>query len=280
MQQSLLISFIVPAFNAQLTLAGCVGSIVRTMSSCGAGYEVVIVDDGSTDQTPALALALAQQYEEVRVVRQGNGGLGAARNRGINEACGQYLSFVDADDEIELSHGSDFSVLALEPDIVAIPILKVSTSGRTSVYGNVTQRIPFGKTFSTAKEYLRRRNVIPCVCAYLWRREGLQERFSEGIFHEDEEFTVLAMLNGGRLMCCNTLFSYRYFVRQGSITNSEANAQKRKADFQLIIDRLRGYARAHPQYEPYMRAKLLWLRFDYFRLYKVFYKVFYKVIRF
>ena len=91
---------------------------------------------------------------------------------------------------------------------------------------------------------------------------------------------MLAMLNGGRLMCCNTLFSYRYFVRQGSITNSEANAQKRKADFQLIIDRLSGYARAHPQYEPYMRAKLLWLRFDYFRLYKVFYKVFYKVIRF
>ena len=85
MRKTLLISFIVPAFNAQSTLTGCVRSIVRTMSSCRSSYEIIIVDDGSADDTPRLAQSLAEEIEEVTVVTQENRGLGAARNHGIDE---------------------------------------------------------------------------------------------------------------------------------------------------------------------------------------------------
>lgn len=265
MRKTLLISFIVPAFNAQSTLTGCVRSIVRTMSSCRSSYEIIIVDDGSTDDTPRLAQSLAEEIEEVTVVTQENRGLGAARNHGIDEANGLYVAFVDADDEIKASGIVDFSLLNGSFDILCIPILRVTSKGKTSVYGSTTQRIPFGKRFDEARDYLRHRNVIPCACAYLWRRETLLTRFYEDIYHEDEEFTVMSLLHGGTLICTNQLFTYKYICRPDSITTSSENAGKRLADIATIIGRLETYASAHPEQKRYMRTKLLWLHIDYLR---------------
>lgn len=265
MQQTLLISFVVPAFNAQSTLSGCVRSIVRTMSSCRSSYEILIVDDGSTDNTPHLAQSLADEIAEVRILTQENRGLGAARNTGIDQAKGRYIAFVDADDEIESASPADFSLLNGSFDIIAIPIFRVNAKGKTTVYGSTTQRIPFGNRYAEAKDYLLHRNVIPCVCAYLWRRETLTTRFTEGIYHEDEEFTVLALLKGETLLCTDQLFVYRYICRSNSITTSPENKARRLADFAKIIARLEALSDSQPTLKRYLRTKLLWLHIDYFR---------------
>ncbi|QOR72532.1 glycosyltransferase family 2 protein [Ruania alkalisoli] len=88
------VSVIVPAYNEGPVLNGCVRSLITN------GYErleVVIVDDGSTDDTPAVAAELAARYPQVRLVRQENAGKGAALNRGIAVAGGEVLLFVDSD---------------------------------------------------------------------------------------------------------------------------------------------------------------------------------------
>lgn len=92
------ISFIIPVYNCKAYLPACVDSI----RAVGAGeYEILLIDDGSTDGSGAICDTLAEKYREVRVVHQDNAGASAARNRGIQEAEGELLLFVDSDDSID-----------------------------------------------------------------------------------------------------------------------------------------------------------------------------------
>ena len=90
-----LISVIIPAYNAEGYLRRCVDSILaQTLED----FEAVIVDDGSTDGTAALCDGYAQADARVRVIHQKNGGVSAARNRGLSEARGDYIAWLASDD--------------------------------------------------------------------------------------------------------------------------------------------------------------------------------------
>jgi hypothetical protein len=92
-----LVSVIVPCRNGSSYLAQALDS-VRAQSM--ADWECIIVDDGSTDGTPAVAARLTEEDRRIRVARQRRRGIGAARNRGIDLARGLYVQFLDADDAI------------------------------------------------------------------------------------------------------------------------------------------------------------------------------------
>lgn len=88
-------SFIIPVYNCKAYLPACIESIRAAGMT---DFEILMVDDGSTDGSGAVCDALAEQHPQVRVIHQPNGGVSAARNRGIREAKGEYILFVDADD--------------------------------------------------------------------------------------------------------------------------------------------------------------------------------------
>jgi glycosyltransferase involved in cell wall biosynthesis len=90
-----LVSVVVPLFNAAPTVARTLRSVT---AQTWRDLEIVVVDDGSNDDGPARVLAYAQTDDRVRLVRQSNGGVARARNRGAAEARGDFLAFVDADD--------------------------------------------------------------------------------------------------------------------------------------------------------------------------------------
>ncbi|AEA01774.1 MULTISPECIES: glycosyltransferase family 2 protein [Aerococcus] len=92
----MLLSVIIPAYNVESTLQRAVDSV---LSQSMKEFEVIIVDDGSTDGTGPLCDAIESQDQRIRVIHQANGGLSAARNTGINQAQGDYLAFLDSDDE-------------------------------------------------------------------------------------------------------------------------------------------------------------------------------------
>jgi len=97
-ERPILLSVIIPAYNAMSTLERCVNSVRKqTINS----IEIIIVDDGSTDNTGALAEKLAMMDKRVRVFHKENGGSSSARNLGIDNAQGEYLGFVDSDDFID-----------------------------------------------------------------------------------------------------------------------------------------------------------------------------------
>lgn len=91
-------SFIIPVYNCAAYLEACVSSIQQVDTH---DYEILLIDDGSTDGSGALCDRFSSQFTGIRVIHQANAGASAARNRGIREAKGDYLLFVDADDSLD-----------------------------------------------------------------------------------------------------------------------------------------------------------------------------------
>lgn len=91
-------SIIIPVYQCKKYLEQCVSSVLNQSNG---NFEILLVDDGSSDGSAALAEALSNQSDKIRVFHKENGGAASARNRGILEAKGQFLLFLDCDDTIE-----------------------------------------------------------------------------------------------------------------------------------------------------------------------------------
>ena len=95
-----LISVIVPVYNVELYLKRCVDSILEQTYK---NLEIILVDDGSTDNSGVICNTYAQVDNRIKVIHKKNGGLSDARNKGLDIANGKYVSFIDSDDWIEKS---------------------------------------------------------------------------------------------------------------------------------------------------------------------------------
>ena len=91
------VSVIVPVYNSEKFLSRCLDSIVAQKGS----FEIIAVNDGSTDKSGQILEAYAQKYKNIIVVNQENKGVSAARNQGMAKADGKYITFVDSDDWLE-----------------------------------------------------------------------------------------------------------------------------------------------------------------------------------
>lgn len=125
------LSIIIPAYNAENTIERCINSI------CGQSFrdfEIIIINDGSEDQTVEKCKCLAVSDDRIRILTQDNQGVSAARNKGIMNAIGEYLMFVDGDDAIEPYY--------VEPYINAVESCNadIVIGGLTKVYSNFGER--------------------------------------------------------------------------------------------------------------------------------------------
>lgn len=92
------VSVIIPVYNTEKYLRECMESIIKqTIFEC---MEVILIDDGSTDNSPAICDEYDLQYKNIHVIHQKNAGVSAARNAGMGEAIGEYIGFADSDDYI------------------------------------------------------------------------------------------------------------------------------------------------------------------------------------
>lgn len=99
-KDNLLLSFIVPVYNVEKYLERCILSLLKQGLDEDT-YEIILVNDGSTDGSFAICQRYCDLYEIIRVISQDNQGLSATRNTGIREAHGEYLCFVDSDDYLD-----------------------------------------------------------------------------------------------------------------------------------------------------------------------------------
>lgn len=116
-----LFSIIVPAYNAEKFINDCADSV---MAQTFEDWELIIVDDGSKDDTPYLCDKLIQKDERIKVIHQPNGGEYESRKTGILESKGQYLLFLDADDMIPEDYTEKLSKYVYKADILSWQILK------------------------------------------------------------------------------------------------------------------------------------------------------------
>ena len=92
------VSVIIPVYQAEKYIKSCIDSILEQSFS---DFELLLIDDGSTDQSGAICDNYAQMDKRVKVIHQKNAGVSAARNAGLEICCGEYVTFVDADDCID-----------------------------------------------------------------------------------------------------------------------------------------------------------------------------------
>ena len=105
-----LISVIIPVYNVEEYLDRCLESAtLQTYKN----IEIILIDDGSTDNSGKMCDEWAEKDRRIRVIHQKNGGLSNARNKGIEEAKGEFISFIDSDDWIEANMLTDFISISM-----------------------------------------------------------------------------------------------------------------------------------------------------------------------
>ena len=219
------ISVIIPAYNIEDLLEKCVTSVV-SQDYPKELLQIIIVDDGSTDGTPAKADELADRYSNVQVIHKPNGGSSSARNVGIEAATGDYLGFVDSDDYISGVMYSTMMEAALRnnADMVQIARDEISESG--DKLPDVLE--PFDKEKEiTPDEHLRTllmHTGDASFCTKLTKRELFTEdmRFPEGELNEDF-YLMIHMLEKVNKLILLPQACYHVFYRTGS--NSRKKAQ-------------------------------------------------------
>ena len=197
-----MISIIIPIFNAEQYLNNCLDSLLHQSEK---ELQVIMVDDGSTDGSLALAKSIAAAHPTVELYEQSHAGQSAARNLGLKHAKGEYVAFVDADDAI----AQDWC----EKHLAAIKGVDYVQSGYTR---NGVQKTP-----SSIHQF-----TSPCM--RLYRREAIaQLRFPEGMIYEDVLWSVDLWLSG---VACRMIHytGYLYTVNPDSTTSQRRpEAEKR-----------------------------------------------------
>lgn len=124
------ISVIVPVYNAERYIKKCISSVMRQTYS---DWELLIIDDGSTDGSGDLIDIAAKKDSRIIAVHQKNAGPGEARNRGIEMATGDFVAFLDADDFIDKEYFALLLPKTKEHDVIYIDINQISGDGKLLV---------------------------------------------------------------------------------------------------------------------------------------------------
>lgn len=217
----MLISVIVPVYNVAEYLPACMDALL--CQSCQS-WEIILVDDGSTDgKSGALCDAYAEQHPElVRVIHQANGGLGAARNTGIETAKGEYLLFVDSDDTLAPEALERLSAWVKEShaDMYVFGFCYVTEAGEQA--GEPRLSAVTGQPVTLADEPAMLLDS-PSACFRLWKRELFADgtvRFPGRVWYEDLCTTPKALLRA-RSIVQKPDALYRYLLRVGSIMRND-----------------------------------------------------------
>lgn len=266
-----LVSVIIPVYNVRPYLEKCIRSV------SGQTYrqlEIILVDDGSTDGSGELCELRAKKDPRIRVIHTGNHGLSAARNTGLKESRGSWISYIDPDDYV----GSHFierlleTALRTKSDLVQCKVITLTAPAPENAGRNDRQRyrqpvvspaLLTDEPYISGKEYIRRvLDGSPGVCNAAWSRLYTRQIAESVVFPEGKVYEDLATLqdflyNAERISECRTACYYHLRLRPGSITTqiSFENYQ----DYKWALNRfLKRTLLLFPEYRDLIRFRKLW----------------------
>ena len=213
------VSAVIPCYNAADTLRRAVDSVLR---EAPANLEVLLVDDGSQDDTPVLCDALARRDRRVRVIHQRNRGVSAARNAGLEAARGDWILFVDADDALLPGLWTALpKALATHPQLVLFGMNRQSGADPCPLSpGYYPSPAALGKAL---RPLLFESGYLAAPYSKLFHRQTLQQagiHFDESLkINEDILFNTLFLQNTISIFCLSGVYYYQYDGRIGSLSH-------------------------------------------------------------
>ena len=217
-----LVSVIIPVYNAEKYIAKCINSLIeQTLQN----FEVIVVNDGSTDSTPDILNKLAKEDSRIIVINQSNQKQGAARNRGLEIAKGKYITFVDADDWLDLDYLERMyqAIIEDKADIAVSGLVREYTNSykyylkyeEKQVFRDISDVIKICKFPS--KGY---------VCGKLFSADLIKGlRFKENVYYEDTAFLIRAFGSTKTLVTVPEIL-YHYFSNKSSTVKSAQSKKK------------------------------------------------------
>lgn len=170
----MLFSVIIPAYNAEYTIVRCINSVLlQTIDN----YEIIVVDDGSTDYTSNKVKEIADKCNKIKMRQQKNSGPGAARNTGISLSQGDYIAFLDADDYWETDYLETIVRCSNQgkSDVIFLDVIKERQDGSVISFSNnyrfrqcpkkelicnqMTGRLPWGMIKVIKRDLIIKNNI-------------------------------------------------------------------------------------------------------------------------
>lgn len=231
------LSIIIPVYNVSMYVIAAVDSVINQSIK---PYEVIIVDDGSTDNSGRLVEEHYGFLPYVKIIHTENQGLGEARNVGTREATGDYIYYFDSDDILEhglvegfyttLAENPDMEIYAFSAESFLDTLVVSSVSGsqpKLPQYRRDTDSV-FADGEDAFNALSAKELFFPNAWLYIYKRRlhVEHELFFKPIIHEDEEFTPRLFFVGGKTVVSDRVY-FRRRVRAGSIMQtgrSEKNA--------------------------------------------------------
>lgn len=261
------LSIIVPVYNVEKYIRDCLDSLVNQTNS---NYEIILVDDGSKDDSLSICQQYAGKYDFITCFHQSNQGPGAARNLGLNYAQGEYVTFVDADDTVTNDYVATI-LKNMKCDLLFFNIKVVNPNGEE--VGDVT--VPEIKQFSNINDTIysfitRQRGnsnfiltVNKCYRTDIIRENKLQ--YPIGIIHsEDEIFTL-------RYLCCiNSMQSIPDSLYINYAWGSSASKPIGNDEFSNIVSHQYELSNSfkHEGLRDFLKTRWVYFHFKHYRSYR------------
>ena len=238
------ISIIIPAYNAAKTIERCLDSILKQSYK---NIEIIVVNDGSKDQTDEIVQKRYTDLPQFKYIIQSNSGVSAARNKGLREAIGEYVMFVDSDDSIE-PEMCEQMLKSYDDDVdLVICGLNIYKSGRLLRTPNIG-----GKEYvlyNNINYYWELRKINLGPCNKLYKRGLIQKEFDEALkFGEDTKF-VIDYLRNCRVVKAIPNCLYNVFTDNASSLNRSDKGTKLNALVEVRYYELKYLTEFYPNIE-------------------------------
>lgn len=211
------LSIIIPVYNVEEYLERCFNSINR---NCNFKYEVIFVNDGSTDRSLKIIEEIASRENNVSVISQANQGLSVARNTGISNAVGEYFILLDSDDWLNFEKIEELLSFAKENQL---DLLSYRLESFDENYNSLGLRdkhpIEYNKILS-GRKLLSQGYQPSSSCLFIYKRDFLIKNklsFYPKISQQDVEFTIRLMTNASRVFFSDEVI-YNYYRHLGTIS--------------------------------------------------------------
>ena len=224
-----LISIVIPAYNIQDYLGPTLDSVLAQTYE---NLEIIIVNDGSKDSTGVIADSCAAKDERIRVIHKENGGVTSARLRGVAEAKGTYIGFVDGDDFIEPQMYARLmeNLQKYDADISHCGYQMVFPNGRIDYYYN-TGRLVQQDRISGLNDLILGSYIEPGLCNKLFHKTLFHsvlhsDAMDTGIKINEDLLMNYLLFKEAKLAVFEDFCPYHYVLRKGSAATSKVNDHK------------------------------------------------------
>lgn len=215
------ISVIVPAYNVEKYIERCLTFLCnQTLDE----IEIIVINDGSIDRTEDIVSVFLKFDSRIKLISQSNQKQGAARNRGLEIAKGEYISFVDADDWVSIDYFEKLylAITKYNADVAASSILREKKGGTRKII--TYNEYKFYDDKNLISDLMLKKHLG--VTTYLIKSDIIKDlRFEENVFYEDPGYLIRMLLKINTLVCVPDIYYY-YFSNPKSTMKSKHNIAK------------------------------------------------------